>query len=68
MSDSKEVFMSFIYCTDESLKNELLSKDYKLIKQEPMQNKTVWVFAYTPKIQYESIDKTKYFISDLIRF
>ncbi len=60
--------MSFIYCFDEQTKNKLLLKKYKLIKQEPMQNQTAWVFEYKPEIQFDIKDKSKYLISNIMRF
>jgi hypothetical protein len=60
--------MQLIYCLDEQTKDKLLLKNYKLIKQEPMQNQIAWVFAYQPEIQFDVIDKTKYFISNTMRF
>lgn len=60
--------MSFIYCVDEATKNSLISKGYKLIKSESMQNQTAWVFEYKPEIKFDVLEKDKYFISDLMRF
>jgi len=60
--------LSFIYCFDEQTKNKLLLKKYKLIKQEPMQNQTAWVFEYKPEIQFDIKDKSKYLISNIMRF
>lgn len=60
--------MQLIYCLDEQTKDKLLLKNYKLIKQESMQNQTAWIFAYKPEIKFDVIDKTKYFISNTMRF
>lgn len=60
--------MPFIYCVDEQIKNQLVSKGYKLLKQEPMKNKITWIFEYKPEIQFDVIDKTKYFTSNKLCF
>ena len=60
--------MSFIYCIDELTKNNLISKGYKLLKQEYMKNKITWIFIYKPSIQFDISDNTKYFISDKLLF
>lgn len=60
--------MNLIYCFDKLTKDKLISKGYNLIKEEPMQNQIAWVFAYQPEIQFDVIDKTKYFISNTMRF
>ena len=60
--------MPFIYCVDETTKNELIQKGYKLIKQESMQNKATWIFEYKPEIQFDVIDKTKYFTLNTLYF
>lgn len=60
--------VSFIYCIDEQTKDILLSKGYKLLKQESMQNQIAWVFQYKPQIQFDVDDKTKYFTSNTMRF
>jgi len=60
--------MSFIYCIDEDLKNNLISKGYKFIKQESIQNQTAWIFEYKSQIQFDINDNKKYFISNTIRF
>lgn len=60
--------MSFIYCLNEQTKNNLQSKGYKLLKQESMQNNTVWIFEYKPNIQFDITDKKSYFISNKLNF
>lgn len=60
--------MSFIYCLDEQTATKLISKNYKLLKQELMQSKTAWVFEYKPEIQFDINDTKKYFISNTMRF
>lgn len=59
---------SFVYCIDENLKNKFISKGYKLIKQESIQNQITWIFQYIPEMQFDLKDKTKYFISNVMRF
>lgn len=59
---------SFIYCIDEKTKDKLISKGYKFLKQESMQNQIVWVFEFKPEIQFDLNDKTKYFTSNAMRF
>jgi hypothetical protein len=58
----------FIYCIDEQIKNQLISKGYKLLKQEFMNNQNLWIFVYKPEIQFDLIDNKKYFISNSMRF
>jgi len=53
---------------DEKTKNELISKGYKFIKQESIQNKSAWIFEYKPELQFDVNDKTKYFTSNTMRF
>ncbi len=60
--------MSFIYCLDEETKNNLLSKGYKFIKSESMQNQTAYVFEYKPEVKFDILQKDKYFISNLMSF
>lgn len=60
--------MPFIYCLDKTLKNELITKGYKLLKQELMQNQTAWVFEFKPEITFDANNKDKYFISKTMRF
>lgn len=60
--------MSFIYVTDESLKETLLSKNCKLINEINNIKKT-WVFEYNPSLfninEEKEINK-KCFVSDTL--
>lgn len=58
----------FVYCIDEHLKNELVLKGYKLIKEESIQNKTTWVFQFNKEMQFDLIDKSKYFTLNTLHF
>lgn len=60
--------MSFIYCVDEELKNKLFAKGFNFIKQESIQNQTVWIFEYKNQIEFDTNDSKKYFISNVLRF
>lgn len=60
--------MNLIYCFDKLTKDKLISKGYNLIKEEFMQNQKAWVFAYQPEIKFDITDKTKYLISNTMRF
>lgn len=60
--------MPFIYCIDEQTKNQLIQKGYKFIKQESMKNQIAWIFEYRPEIQFDVIDKTKYFTLNILHF
>jgi hypothetical protein len=59
---------SFIYCVDKNLKNKFISKGYKLIKEESIQNQIAWVFEYNSKMQFDLKDTNKYFTSNTLRF
>lgn len=59
--------MSFIYCVSNDKKEELISKGYKFLKQESMQNQIVWIFEFNPKIQFE-IKDNQFFISNQLNF
>lgn len=60
--------MNFIYVINSNLKDKLIQKGYRLIKQESMQDQTAWVFEYRPEIQFDVSDKTKYFTLNTLRF
>lgn len=61
--------MPFIYCLDEQTKTTLLSKGYKLLKQELMRNKqSISVFEFKQNIQFDILDKDSYFLSDKLNF
>lgn len=59
---------NFIYCVDENVKNELILKGYKLIKEESMQTKKAWAFLFSPQIAFDVKDNTKYFLSNRLNF
>jgi len=59
---------NFIYCIDKDIKDILLVKGYKMIRQTKIDNNHVFIFVYKPEIKFDITDKTKYFISNTMRF
>lgn len=59
---------SFIYCNEEELKNELISKGYKLITTQKINNQLTWVFEYQPELQFEIKNNSKCFINNTLMF
>jgi hypothetical protein len=57
---------NFIYCFDEKLKDELLSKGYQLVSS----NNNQYIFINDTKLKFEfaDIDKTKYHFNNKMLF
>lgn len=57
---------NFIYCFDEQLKEELISKGYQLVSS----NNKQYVFINNTKLNFEftNIDKKKYHFNDKMIF
>lgn len=58
----------FIYCLDENYKNELISKGLQFLKQEIVDGKVVYLFAQNSKLNFDELDKSKVFKSNVMRF
>lgn len=57
-----------IYCIDENYKNELIQKGLQFLKQEIVDGKVVYLFAQNNKLNFDELDKSKVFKSNLMRF
>jgi hypothetical protein len=59
---------SFIYCIDSQLKDEFLSKGYKLITTQQLNNQLTWVFEFKPELQFEIKNTNKCFTNNTLMF
>jgi hypothetical protein len=59
---------SFIYCTDETTKNELISKGYKFITTQQLNNQLTWVFENKTNLQFDIKNTKKCFINNTLMF
>lgn len=57
-----------IYCIDKNYKNELISKELQFLKQEIVDGKVVYLFAQNSKLNFDELDKSKVFKSNIMRF
>jgi len=57
---------NFIYCFDEQLKNELLSKGYQLVSSNF--NKHIFINNINIKFEFSNVDKKKYCFNNKMIF
>ena len=57
-----------IYCIDENYKNELLNKGLRFINEENIDGKVVYLFSTDSKLNFDELDKSKVFQSNVMRF
>jgi len=57
-----------IYCIDENYKDVLIQKGLQFIKQEIVDGKVVYLFAQNNKLNFNELDKSKVFQSNVMRF
>ena len=57
-----------IYCIDEKYKDELIGKGLQFLKQEIVDGKVVYLFAQNNKLNFNELDKSKVFKSNVMRF
>ena len=58
--------MMFIYCLDNELKQELLSKGFKLLKDDGKYS--TFVSDKSLKFNFDKVDKTKYIFTNKLTF
>ena len=58
----------FIYCIDESIKEKLIKKGYKLINENKTSNKKVWIFENKGDCNFSQEDKSKLFFTNRLTF
>lgn len=56
----------FIYCIDKDLKNELVNKGFKLLKED--NNGAVFVFNKHIKFNFNNVDKSKFLFTKRLNF
>lgn len=56
----------FIYCVDKELKNELIDKGFKLLKEDD--NGATFVFSDKVKFDFNNVDKTKLLFTNKLTF
>jgi len=56
----------FIYCFDKELKQELINKGFKLLKEDG--NGATFVFSDKVKFDFTKVDKTKYLFTNRLTF
>ena len=57
-----------IYCIDEEYKEILINQGLRLIKEEKLDGKVVYLFAQNGKVNFDKLDKTKVYQSNVMRF
>lgn len=57
-----------IYCVDQNYKDELITKGLQFIKQEIVDGNVVYLFAQNNKLNFDELDKSKVFKSNVMRF
>lgn len=55
----------FVYCVDESLKNELLNNGFKLLNED--KNGATFLFE-KGKFNFENVDKRKFLLTNKMNF
>lgn len=56
----------FIYCLDDELKNKLIKKGFKLLKEDG--NGAIFVFDKNLKFNFEKVDKSKFLFTNRLTF
>lgn len=56
----------FIYCVDDKLKNELINKGFKLLKED--KNGATFVFSKDIKFNFDNINKNKFMFTNKLTF
>ena len=60
--------MKFTYVFDKNLKDKIISKGFKLVQKINNKSQTMWVFENIPPTEFNSVDKSKYIISNVMTF
>lgn len=56
----------FIYCIDKELKNKLIKKGFKLLKED--ENGATFIFSEKVKFDFNTVDKTKFLFTNRLTF
>lgn len=56
----------FIYCLDDELKNKLIKKGFKLLKED--ENGATFVFSEKVRFDFNTVDKTKFLFTNKLTF
>ena len=56
----------FIYCLDDELKNKLIKKGFKLLKED--ENGATFVFSEKVRFDFNNVDKTKFLFTNKLTF
>lgn len=56
----------FIYCLDENLKNKLINKGFKLLKEDD--ERAVFIFSNKVNFDFNNVDKTKFLFTNKLTF
>lgn len=56
----------FIYCFDKELKQELINKGFKLLKEDS--NGATFIFSKGIKFNFDKVDKTKFLFTNRLTF
>ena len=57
-----------IYCIDKDYKEVLINQGLQFIKEENLDGKVVYLFAQNSKVNFDKLDKTKVYQSNVMRF
>lgn len=58
--------MKFIYVLDKELKQELINKGFKLLKEDG--NGATFIFSKGIKFNFDKVDKTKFLFTNRLTF
>lgn len=57
-----------IYCIDKDYKEVLINQGLQFVKEENLDGKVVYLFAKNDKFDFDRLDKTKIYQSNVVRF
>lgn len=60
------MIMKFIYVLDKELKKQLITKGFKLLKEDD--NGATFVFSDKVKFDFNNVDKSKYLFTNRLTF
>lgn len=56
----------FIYCFDKDLKQELIAKGFKLLKEDD--ERAIFIFSNKVNFDFNNVDKTKFLFTNKLTF
>lgn len=58
----------FIYCIDAEYKQKLIDLGLRFVKEEKIGDTVVYLFAQGDKLNFDELDQTKVFKSQMLKF